>query len=100
MPAPLIIPDHIKEARLTLLCAGIAVDVDSPAFAALMCAAVAYNRIPQVNIAEELRQELSRTKYEMGRVVNDLLTENNRVKRLQDEVRRLRTQVGIQALAA
>lgn len=100
MSVPLIIPDHVKQARRSLLCAGYKCDIDDPAFAALMFVAIAYNRIPQVNIAEMLRQEVAQTKYEMGRVVNDLLTENNRVKRLQDEVRRLRAQVGLQALDA
>ena len=94
MPAPLIIPEHIKAARISLLCAGVPVDVDSPAFAALMCAAVAYNRTPQVNIAEMLRQDYAKAQDQLRRMGNELLGENNRVKRLQAEVQRLRVQVG------
>lgn len=100
MPAPLIIPDHIKHARLSLLVAGVPVDEDSPAFAALMCAVVAYNRLPQVNRAEELRQEYAQARRDLQRVGGELLAENNRVKRLQAQVSELRLQLGTQALAA
>jgi cob(I)alamin adenosyltransferase len=99
MPAPLIIPDHIKQARLAALTAGIPCAAHDPAAAALMLAAVAYNRIPQVNIAEMLRQDLTQANRELHRVGNELLTESNRVKRLQSEVRRLQVLLGCAALS-
>jgi hypothetical protein len=82
MPAPLIIPDHLRHARLALLAAGVAVEPDSPAFAALMCAAAAYNRLPQVNRAAVLSQQLAEVQRENQRLVKELLREGSRADRL------------------
>ncbi|MGI4867478.1 MAG: hypothetical protein ACRYFZ_26400 [Janthinobacterium lividum] len=82
MPAPLIIPGHLRHARLALLAAGVAVDPDSPAFAALMFAAVAYNRLPQVNRAAELSQQLAEVQRENQRLARELLREGTKADRL------------------
>jgi hypothetical protein len=82
MPAPLIIPDHLRHARLALLAAGVPVQPDSPAFAALMCAA-AYNRLPQVNRAVVLSQQLAEAQRENERLTKELLREASHVNRLR-----------------
>lgn len=82
MPSSLIVPDHLKQARLTLLAAGVPVDKDSPAFAALMCAAVAYNRTPQVNRATVLESQLITALNENERLAHELLREGARADRL------------------
>jgi hypothetical protein len=89
MPAPLIIPDHLRHARLALLAAGVPVDVDSPAFAALMCAATAYNRLPQVNRAVVLSQEISVVQRENERLAKELLREAAHVNRLRAQLAQL-----------
>ncbi|MDO7885999.1 hypothetical protein [Hymenobacter cheonanensis] len=86
MPAPLIIPDHLRHARLALLAAGVPVDTDSPAFAALLCAAAAYNRLPQVNRAVVLSQQLAEVQRENERLAKELLREGAHVNRLRAQL--------------
>ena len=86
MPAPLIIPDHLRHARLALLAAGVPVDADSPAFAALMCAAAAYNRLPQVNRAVVLSQQLAEVQRGNRRLAKELLREAAHVNRLRAQL--------------
>ncbi|MGI4871511.1 MAG: hypothetical protein ACRYFX_10070 [Janthinobacterium lividum] len=89
MSAPLIIPDHIKQARLTLLGAGIPCEVDDVAFAALMFAAIAYNRTPQMNRAAVLRQELADAHHAVRRLTGEVLREGQRADRLSARLARL-----------
>ncbi|MGI4822267.1 MAG: hypothetical protein ACRYFV_13740 [Janthinobacterium lividum] len=93
MSAPLIIPDHIKQARLTALGAGISMQVDDPGFATLMFAAIAYNKTPQVNKAELLRQDCERTQHELEKVSSDLVHERGKVARLTSELTDLRREL-------
>lgn len=79
MPTPFLIPDHLKHARLALLAAGVPVDADSPALAALLCAATAYQRLPQVNRALVLSQQLAEARRENERLAKELLREAARV---------------------
>lgn len=92
MPAPLIIPDHLRHARLALLAAGVPVDADSPAFAALMCAAAAYNRLPQVNRAVVLSQQLAEVQRENQRLAKELLREAAHANRLRARLQQLTDQ--------
>jgi len=90
MAAPLIIPDFIKQARLAALGAGIACGPDDPATVALMLAAVAYNRIPQVNKAEMLRQECAQAQEKLLTASSNLQAERLKNERLQADIAELR----------
>ncbi len=90
MSAPLIIPEHIKQARLTAVGAGISMEANDPGFAALMFAAIAYNRLHQGNKAEVLRQQCLQTQRELENVSSELLNERKKVARLTSELTELR----------
>jgi len=89
MPTPLIIPDHLRHARLALLAAGVPVNADSTTFAALMCAAAAYNRLPQVNRAVVLSQQLAEVQRENERLTRELLREAAPANRLRTRLQQL-----------
>jgi len=84
MPEILVFPPHINRAKAALISAGISVSQDSPAYAALMMVAIAWERTPQANRAEELRQEVVKTQHELEDVSADLLTARKDNARLAD----------------
>lgn len=89
MSAPLIIPPHIKQARLAAIGAGLPAGPDDVATTVLYLAAVAYNRLPQVNKAEMLRQAGERTQHELEKVSGQLSAERKKTLRLGEDLTRL-----------
>ncbi len=94
MPEILVFPPHLNHAKAALVAAGISVTQDSAAYAALMFAAIAWERTPQANRAEELRQLNVQTQDELERVSSALLEERKKSERLQADLLEARQAVG------
>jgi hypothetical protein len=83
MPEVLVFPPHIRQAKAALIGAGFPVEEDGPAFAALMFAAIAYERTPQFNHAVALELRLAEAERENRRLAGELLREGAKVNRLR-----------------